>query len=150
MTTRMRFAAMIGSNAEFQKLWRRNINKKGLKKMKKLFISCPMRGRTPEAIKKSIEKMHKIAEATVGEELEVIPSYKPDSEYKNKPIACLGESIKRMQDADFFVCIDESYRFRGCESEKDIAVRYGIPSIVTKLAFVAPDVFEKESQKTIF
>ena len=112
--------------------------------MKKLFISCPMRGRTPEAIKKSIEKMHKIAEATVGEELEVIPSYMPDSEYKDKPIACLGESIKRMQDADFFVCIDNSYSFRGCETEKYIAFGYGIPCISTKVEFAAPDVFEKE------
>lgn len=112
--------------------------------MKKLFISCPMRGRTPEAIEKSIEKMHKIAEATVGEELEVIPSYMPDSEYKDKPIACLGESIKRMQDADFFVYIDDTYSFAGCETEKYIAFRYGIPCISTKVEFAAPDVFEKE------
>ena len=116
--------------------------------MKKLFISCPMRGRTPEAIEKSIEKMHKIAEATVGEELEVIPSYMPDSEYKDKPIACLGESIKRMQDADFFVCIDDIYSsFRGCETEKYVAFGYGIPSIGTKMAFVAPDVIEMEMGK---
>ena len=115
--------------------------------MKKLFISCPMRGRTPEAIEKSVEKMHKIAEATVGEELGVIPSYMPDSEYKDKPIACIGESVKRMQDADFFVCIDDSYSFRGCETEKYIAFGYGIPYIGTKLEFVAPDVFEVENAK---
>lgn len=30
--------------------------------MKKLFISVPMKGRTEENIRKSIEKMHKIAE----------------------------------------------------------------------------------------
>ncbi len=115
--------------------------------MKKLFISCPMKGRAPEAIRKSVEKMHKIAEATVGEELEVIPSYIPDSEYKDKPIACIGESVKRMQDADFFVCIDDSYSFRGCETEKYIAFGYGIPYIGTKLEFVAPDVFEVENAK---
>ena len=115
--------------------------------MKKLFISCPMRGRTPEAIEKSIEKMHKIAEATVGEELEVIPSYMPDSEYKDKPIACLGESIKRMQDADFFVYIDDTYSFRGCETEKYIAFGYGIPFIGTQMAFVAPDVIEMKNAK---
>lgn len=115
--------------------------------MKKLFISCPMRGRAPEAIRKSVEKMHKIAEATVGEELEVIPSYIPDSEYKDKPIACLGESIKRMQDADLFVCIDDTYIFAGCELEKKIAFTYGIPFIVTQMEFVAPDVIEMRNTK---
>ena len=30
--------------------------------MKKLFISCPMKGRTNENIEISIEKMHKMAE----------------------------------------------------------------------------------------
>lgn len=37
--------------------------------MKKLFISCPMRGRTEYAIKASMEQMHRIAEAVFGEEL---------------------------------------------------------------------------------
>lgn len=32
------------------------------KQLKKLFISCPMHGRTKEAIEKSMDKMHKIAE----------------------------------------------------------------------------------------
>lgn len=31
--------------------------------MKKLFISCPMKGRTEENIRKTMDKMHKIAEA---------------------------------------------------------------------------------------
>lgn len=43
--------------------------------MEKLFISCPMRGRTEEQIRKSMERMHKIAEAIFDEELEVIPTY---------------------------------------------------------------------------
>lgn len=38
--------------------------------MKKLFVSCPMRDRTEENIRKSIEKMHRIAEAVFDEELE--------------------------------------------------------------------------------
>ena len=43
--------------------------------MKKIFISCPMKGRTEENIRKSMEKMHKIAEEIFEQELEVIPSY---------------------------------------------------------------------------
>lgn len=112
--------------------------------MKKLFISCPMRGRTPEEIKESIEKMHKIAEATVGELLEVIPSYQPDSEYKDKPIACLGESIKRMQDADYFICIANTYAFRGCNAERNIADDYGIPIIYASKKLVTPDIYKQE------
>ena len=49
--------------------------------MKKLFISCPMKGRTEENIRKSMEKMHKIAEEIFEQELQEIavryeiPSY---------------------------------------------------------------------------
>lgn len=37
--------------------------------MEKLFISCPMRGRTEEQIRKSMEQMHKIAEAIFDEKI---------------------------------------------------------------------------------
>lgn len=47
--------------------------------MKKLFISCPMKGRTEENIRKSMEKMHKIAEAVFEQELEVIPLHRRPS-----------------------------------------------------------------------
>lgn len=40
--------------------------------MEKLFISCPMRRRTEEQIRKSMEQMHKIAEAIFDEKFEVI------------------------------------------------------------------------------
>lgn len=63
--------------------------------MKKLFISCPMKGRTEQEIKESIEKMKKIAEIYEGEELELIDSYIE----QNPPQNCnqglwdLGESL---------------------------------------------------------
>ena len=46
--------------------------------MKKLFVSVPMKGRTEEEIKASIQKMKKIAEIYEGEELELIDSYIED------------------------------------------------------------------------
>lgn len=100
--------------------------------MKKLFISCPMKGRTEEAIRESMDFMHKYAELMTGEELEVIPSY-----IEHKPPVCrqqsvwyLGESIKKMADADFAVCVSWSDRmFAGCEIEKLVANSYGIPVI---------------------
>lgn len=107
--------------------------------MKKLYISCPMRGRTPEAIKASIEKMHKIAEATVGEELEIIPTYLEGAEYKDRPIACLGESIKRMQEADYFIVTDNYHEYRGTTIELGVARTYEIAMILCKEEFVAPD-----------
>ena len=62
--------------------------------MKKLFISCPMRGRTEEAIKDTMERMHKIAEALFGEELEVLPTYFEGEPplFSNERLWYLGES----------------------------------------------------------
>lgn len=110
--------------------------------MKKLFISCPMRNRTEEAIRESMDKMHKIAEATLGEELEVIQSYIKDNPPKNSKQAVwyLGESIKKLSEADVFICIDENWDYAGCRTERDVASRYGIPIIDTSTEFVAPDV----------
>lgn len=75
--------------------------------MKKLFISVPMRNRTEYAIKASMEQMHKIAEAVFGEELEVIPTYFEDDPPENTNMALwyLGESIKKLSEADRFIGI---------------------------------------------
>ena len=64
--------------------------------MKKLFVSVPMKGRTEEEIKASIQKMKKIAEIYEGEELELIDSYIEDNPPKNNNEAVwyLGESLK--------------------------------------------------------
>ena len=51
--------------------------------MKKLFVSVPMKGRTEEEIKASIQKMKKIAEIYEGEELELIDSYIEDNPPKD-------------------------------------------------------------------
>lgn len=73
--------------------------------MKKLFISCPMRNRTEYAIKASMEQMHRIAEAVFGEELEVIPTYFEGDppENSNQALWYLGESIKKMSEANYFI-----------------------------------------------
>ena len=92
--------------------------------MKKLFISVPMKGRTEEQIKASMDKMHKIAEAVFGEELEVIDTYICDPDYNDKPLLCLGESIKRMQEADYFVGPDRAWEYHGCYIERETAYRY--------------------------
>lgn len=116
--------------------------------MKKLFVSVPMNGRTDENIKKSIDKMHKIAEAVVGEELEVIPSYDGNfnsvkEDVKNKQIVYLGKAIQLMALADYFIGTDMVYDFKGTEIEYDVARAYGIEMLPRiDCIYVAPDAIE--------
>ena len=96
--------------------------------MKKLFVSVPMKGRTEGEIKKSIQKMKKIAEIYEGEELELIDSYIEDNPPKDSKEAVwyLGESLKKLAQADVFIGIDDSWDWNGCQIERDVAQRYGI------------------------
>lgn len=121
--------------------------------MKKLFISAPMKGRTEAQIRATMEQMHHIAEAVFGEELEVIQTYISDNPPAdaNQAVWYLGESIKKMADADYFIGIyDEEKAFRGCAIENQAAKTYGIPSYTINLNYVARDVVEaraKEARK---
>lgn len=96
--------------------------------MKKLFVSVPMKGRTEEEIKKSIQKMKKIAEIYEGEELELIDSYIEDNPPKDSKEAVwyLGESLKKLAQADVFIGICENYDWNGCYIERKTAERYGV------------------------
>lgn len=80
------------------------------KKMKKLFISCPMRGKTEDEIFAARAKLKKIAEAYAGEELEVIHSYNPEFKVLNR-LDAVGKSISYMAEADVFIGVD-------CSAEK--------------------------------
>ncbi len=109
---------------------------------KKLFISVPMKNRTEENIRKSIDKMHRIAEIVFDEELDIIPSYIEDSPPANSKEAVwyLGESIKKLADADYFIGINYNYLYKGCNAERDIAYAYGIKSYCIDCD-IFPDVF---------
>lgn len=112
--------------------------------MNKLFISCPMKGRTEENIRNSMDRMHKIAEATFGEELEVIPSYIEHTPPENAKQAVwyLGESIKKLAEADYFIGIGFETAFSGCTIEYRVALDYGIPYINVDMRMVMPDAWE--------
>lgn len=113
--------------------------------MKKLFISCPMKGRTEEAIRSSMERLHKIAEAYFDQELEVIPTYiehKPPVN-NNQSIWYLGEAIKKMAEADYYIGVHCSNVFSGCRIENDVARSYGIPRTILDLD-VMQDAYEIE------
>lgn len=96
--------------------------------MKKLFVSVPMKGRTEEEIKASIQKMKKIAEIYEGEELELIDSYIEDNppQNNNQAIWYLGESLKKLSEADVFIGINESYQWSRCQIERETVLAYGI------------------------
>lgn len=112
--------------------------------MKKLFISCPMKGRTEENIRNSMERMHKIAEATFGEELAVIQTYIPGEapDVKHPRVWYLGESIKMMAEADYFIGIGYESAFTGCCVEYNVAQEYGIPYVNVNMRIVMPDAWE--------
>lgn len=99
--------------------------------MKKLFVSVPMKGRTKEAIKNSIECMHKIAEIAFGEELELIDSYIEDNPpaTRNQSIWYLGKSIELLAQADYFIGVD-LYGYPGCYVESVVAYRYNIKRLI--------------------
>ena len=109
--------------------------------MKKLFVSVPMRGRTEEEIKASIQKMKKIAEIYEGEELELIDSYIEDNPQKNNNEAVwyLGESLKKLAQADVFIGICESYDWSGCQIERETAEKYGIKTYMIPARYVIDD-----------
>ena len=96
--------------------------------MKKLFVSVPMKGKTQEEIKASIEKLKNIAEVYEGEDLELIDSYIEGSPPKdiNEAVWYLGESLKKLAQADVFIGISESSSRNGCYIEYEVAIRYGI------------------------
>lgn len=106
--------------------------------MKKLFVSVPMKGRAEEEIKASIQKMKKIAEIYEGEELELIGSYienKPPKDSK-EAVWYLGESLKKLAQADVFIGIDEAYDWNDCYIERDTAQRYGIKTYIASVRHV--------------
>lgn len=106
--------------------------------MKKLFVSVPMKGRTEEEIKASIQKMKKIAEIYEGEELELIDSYIEDNPPKDckEAVWYLGESLKKLAQANVFMGICERYDRSGRQIEVETAERYGIKTYTIPAKYV--------------
>lgn len=112
--------------------------------MKKLFVSVPMKGRTEEEIKKSIDKMKKIAEIYEGEELQLIDSYvehKPPHDSK-EAIWYLSKSIEKLAQADLFIGIQGDWLWSGCEIERNVAQRYGIKTYSVDATYVVDNYLE--------
>ena len=109
--------------------------------MKKLFVSVPMKVRTEEEIKESIQKMKKIAEIYEGEELKLIDSYTKSTPPKDskEDVWYLGENLKKLARADVFIGICESYDWNGCSIERETAEKYGIETYMIPARYVIDD-----------
>ena len=128
------------------------ISNKEVKYMKKLFISCPMKGRTEKAIKDSMNRLHSLAEIVIGEKLEAIDSYIENApEFKDGTpenkirLWYLGESIKKIGEADVFIGSSYDGMYPGCDVEQETARKYGIHMIYLPESIVfdiMPDVEE--------
>lgn len=114
--------------------------------MAKLFVSCPMRGRTERQIRDTIHQLCDIAEAIFNEKFEVIDTWIADNApaCNREQLWYLGKSIQMMSEADAFIGVyDEQKEFDGCIVENYTAKLYGIPQYLVNLAYVAPDVIER-------
>lgn len=103
-----------------------------------------MKGRTEEAIKKSIQKMKRIAEIYADEELELINSYieAGPPENINQPVWYLGKSLEKLAEADVFIGIDDVWNWHGCEIEQRTANMYGIKAYSVPSQDLIPDYEE--------
>lgn len=111
-----------------------------------------MKGRTEEEIKASIQKMKKIAEIYEGEELELIDSYIEDNPPKDSKEAVwyLGESLKKLAQADVFIGIEGSWCWNGCHIERITAEKYGIKTYTCPAEHVIDNYFLLLEEKGIY
>ena len=100
--------------------------------MKKLFISQPMRDKTPEQIKAEREKAVKSAERELGEKVEVLDSYFECQSPMNVHggIWYLGKSIMLLAKADVVYFCKDWENYRGCRVEHEVAMEYDVPLVI--------------------
>ena len=96
--------------------------------MKKLFISQPMQGKSPEQIEMEREDAISRARDILKEDVEVIDSYFKDYNPLNGciPLKYLAKSIELLADADVVYFASGWENARGCKIEHNCAQAYGI------------------------
>lgn len=92
----------------------------------KLFISQPMNGLTDEDILKAREAAILAAEDKYSHVFDVIDSFFQDAPHDAKPLWYLGESLKKLSEADVAIFAKGWQKARGCVLEHEAAVAYGI------------------------
>ena len=93
--------------------------------MKKVFVSMPMKGKSPGEIALEQNRILALAAEKFGGGVELVPNFLGGEELA--PLECLGESLKRMATADGVVFGEGWESARGCKIERLCAEKYGIP-----------------------
>ena len=93
--------------------------------MQKVFISLPMEGKTRSEILNEQAKILARVNEKLGEPVMLVETYMREL-YSQKPLECLGESIKRMAQADCVVFGEGWQDARGCVIERMCAEQYGL------------------------
>ena len=99
------------------------------KKIKRVFLSLPMSGRTDEEILEYIGKLAKVANAYFGDDIELVDGFDnadPDDTIRNSGAYYLGESVMKLASCDVMLAPDSYYNVRGCNAENFMANKYGI------------------------
>ena len=95
--------------------------------MKKLFISQPMRGKTPEEITAERERMISQVAKMLPDEIEVLDTYYKD--FDGNRVQFLGRSIGDLGKADIAIFAPGWEDFAGCRCEHTVCEEYNIPHI---------------------
>ena len=106
-------------------------------KSAKLFISCPMRGLSDEYIEEMRIWMLRQAYILWGDqvdELQVIDTHIPPEPFwdKRPDIMCLGRSIQKMSEADYYIGIEDYSvlgHYPGCDIENTVFLRKMIGTV---------------------
>lgn len=92
----------------------------------KVFISQPMRDKTDEQIEQERNRIiEKVKKAYNKLDIEIIDTFFKDHEVHSS-LWCLGESIKKLGEADVAVFAYGWELYRGCRIEHSCATSYGI------------------------
>lgn len=89
----------------------------------KIFISQPMRGRSPKDMEEERTLARQHAEATYGEDIEVLDQRLPLGGHS--ALYCLGHSLQIMAQADAVYFCGSWVVSRGCVIEQSCAEAYG-------------------------
>lgn len=92
----------------------------------KVFISQPMRDKTDEEIvAERYCAIEHVEHYFFKADIDVIDSYFENAPHDASPLWYLGESIKKMEDADVVYFCKDWQKYNGCVIEHECAVRYG-------------------------
>lgn len=94
--------------------------------MRKLFVSQPMNGLNNEEILKARNAAILAAEDKYCHVFDVIDSFFENAPVNSRPLWYLGESLKKLAEADVAIFAHGWQKSRGCKIEHEAAVAYGI------------------------